>query len=309
MGIVLAGFLKLLLPFLVVVPGLIYFAWRPDFLLGPWDLAKTEADKSFVTMLKQFVPAGLRGIILAALFGAIQSTLSAALTSTSSVFTMDIYKGVFRKDASDRAVVRVGILSSLVFVLVAMVAAYLIKQGAGSLFVYLQTLINFVGPPLSAIALLGALWWRINGKGAMTTVVVSFTVFFLLKWWLWGDAVLHPAPDAAAISAFWSQVATLPQSLLGGVLPAWFMTAPDWIKPYANQAAIIWALCMVVCSVASLMTPPPRPEQVTSDLVFKWSAIDFKGEVGHAWWQSVTLWWAVGVAGMFALIYIFGVLL
>ncbi len=72
MGIVLAGFLKLILPIIVVIPGLILFALRPEILLQPWDKVRVAADQGYVAMVQQLVPIGLRGLLLAALFGAIQ---------------------------------------------------------------------------------------------------------------------------------------------------------------------------------------------------------------------------------------------
>src|SRR5690606_6163219 len=70
MGIVLAGYLKILMPAIVVLPGLVLFAHRPDTMLLPWDDIKPEADKGYVQMLHMLVPIGLRGLLLAALFGA-----------------------------------------------------------------------------------------------------------------------------------------------------------------------------------------------------------------------------------------------
>ena len=87
MGIVLAGYLKIILPAIVVLPGLILFARYPEVMKLPWDQIRPEADKGYVTMLQSIVPIGLRGLFLAALFGAIQSTVSAVLNSTSTIVT------------------------------------------------------------------------------------------------------------------------------------------------------------------------------------------------------------------------------
>ena len=71
MGIVLAGFLKILLPLVIVVPGLILFAAHPEAMLLPWKEIRPQADKGYVSMLQTLIPVGLRGLFLAALFGAV----------------------------------------------------------------------------------------------------------------------------------------------------------------------------------------------------------------------------------------------
>jgi SSS family solute:Na+ symporter len=73
-------------------PGLILFAAHPEVMKLPWPEIRPEADKGYILMLQTLLPAGIRGIFLAALFGAIQSTVNAVLNSTSTVFTMDIFK-------------------------------------------------------------------------------------------------------------------------------------------------------------------------------------------------------------------------
>ena len=170
MGIVFAGYLKLLLPFIVVVPGLIMFAMNPEIMLMDWSEIRPEADKSYVVMLQMLVPIGLRGLFLAALFGAIQSTVSSVLNATATIFTIDFYKRIFRKDASDKSMVKVGVLSATVFLIIAIVLAGFISYLKGSLFVYIQTLFTFFAPPFSAVFLLGSLWRRINGKGASAAI-------------------------------------------------------------------------------------------------------------------------------------------
>ena len=100
-GMVLASFLKLLLPVIVVVPGLIFFAMKPDFLTsGDWAFQSDAANKTYIQMISILVPTFLKGVLLAALFGAIQSTVSSVLNSTSTMFTIDIYQEIFAKDKS-----------------------------------------------------------------------------------------------------------------------------------------------------------------------------------------------------------------
>jgi SSS family solute:Na+ symporter len=87
------GYMKIILPAIVVLPGLILFARYPEVMKLPWDQIRPEADKGYVTMLQSIVPIGLRGLFLAALFGAIQSTVSAVLNSTSTIVTVTSISG------------------------------------------------------------------------------------------------------------------------------------------------------------------------------------------------------------------------
>jgi len=257
MGIVLAGYMKVFLPVIVVVPGLILFAAHPEVLKLPWAEIRPEADKGYILMLQTLLPAGIRGIFLAALFGAIQSTVNAVLNSTSTVFTMDIFKRQLKKNATDKQLIFVGRVSTVAFLLLAMLIAMFIERLGGSLFVYIQTLYAFFAPPFAAVFLLGILFKRINGKGAATAVFLGFTFGIAMK-------------------------------LFIQFCPA----HPRWLEPYSNQAILNWFVCAVTCVVVSLMTAPPAPEQVTDELTINWRKINIFNDLGKGW-HNVTIWWAI----------------
>lgn len=275
MGIVFAGYLKLLLPFIVVVPGLIYFAMHPEVLLAGTSIAdvRPEADKTYTNLIRDHVPIGLKGILMAALFGAIQSTVSAVLASTSTVITFDFYKRYFRKNSNDRDTVLFGRITTAILLVVSIGLGVWISGLKSSLFVYIQQLFMFFAPPFSAVFLLGVLWRRVNGTAALTTVWLGFAFGIGVKMWVNSGS------------------------------------APLWIAPYSNQGMINWAICMVLCSLLSLVTAPPRPEQVSDDLTFNWRKMNIVGDLGGAWYKNVIFWWGLSVVLMFALIFFFGVIL
>lgn len=274
MGIVFAGFLKLLLPFVVVVPGLIFFALHPEILLGG-TLAdiRPEADRTYINMIRDLIPMGLKGLLLAALFGAIQSTVSAVINSTSTIVTLDIYRRFLRPHLSEHGSVRLGKWIAGATLVVSIVSAFYISAMKASLFVYIQELYTFFAPPFSAIFLLGTLWRRVNGTSATITVFTGFALGILVKF--------------AVTSGH----------------------APAWLVPYANQGIVNWAACMVLGVVLSWLTPPPRPEQVTDDLALNWSRLNLGGGLGDQWYRGVPFWWAVSFVGMTAFVVIFGVIL
>jgi len=261
MGLVLAGYMKLLLPVIVVVPGLILFARFPEIMDQPWDRVAAEADKGYVTMLQMLVPVGLRGLFLAALFGAIQSTVNSVLNSTATIFTLDIYQKWIRRDAGQKHLVRTGIWSSVAILLFSILLAGYIDRFSGGLFGYVQTLYAFFAPPFAAVFLLGILFRRINGQGASAAVIAGFVFGILLKVYVQMDG--HPL----------------------------------WLEPFMTQAFVNWTFCVVVCTVVSLLTEPPQPEQVTDDLALNWKKLNIFSDLGARWYQHVLLWW-----GLFVLI-------
>ena len=250
MGIVFAGFLKVLMPAIVVVPGLVVFAMQPEILLTePWSAVKPAADRSFIHLIQALVPIGLRGLFLAALFGAIQSTINSVLNSTATIFTLDIYKRWMHRKASDRRLVVVGVISSVIVLAIAIVLGGFVGRLGGSLFVYIQTLYAFFAPPFSAVFLLGVFWRRCNAHGALAAVVSGF---------LLGIAMMVYCQFDAAIQQTW--------------LPG-FPSHPTWLEPYANQGVINWFFCAAVCTLVSLLTARPRPEQTTDELTVNWQKL------------------------------------
>jgi SSS family solute:Na+ symporter len=258
MGVVLAGFMQMFLPLIIVVPGMILFASQPDILMLPWSEVKPEADKAYVDMIQTLVPIGLRGLVLAALFGAIQSTVNSVLNATATIVTLDLYKTWVNPDASDRQTVRVGLLTSVAILAIAVALGGVIGKLGGGLFEYIQSLYAFFAPPFSAVFLVGILWRRINGFGATLAVTLGFVLGVAMK------AYVQFVPSH-----------------------------PAWIEPFLNQAAVSWSFCTVVCIVASLATKPPRPDQVTAALVFDPKNIGKAESENRPWYTSVMFWWLV----------------
>ncbi len=280
MGIVLAGFLKIFLPVIVVIPGLILFAMHPEILLQSWDGVRPEADQGYTHMLQRLVPIGFRGLFLAALFGAIQSTVNSVLNSTATIFTLDVYKRLLHPSASDKRLVVVGVLSSIGVLAIAIVLGGFIGRLGGSLFVYIQTLYAFFAPPFAAVFLLGILWKRINSPGAVVAVLLGFVFGILMKVYVqFEDPIQEFAPF-------------VPDS-------------PSWLAPYSMQAVLNWGFCVVVCVVVSLLTPPPPPDRITDQVTVNWSKLNIFGDLGDRWYKSVVTWWGLFVLLIVAVFVLF----
>jgi SSS family solute:Na+ symporter len=267
MGIVFAGYLKAFMPLIVVIPGLILFAQYPEDMLLPWESVKPNADQGYVRLVRELVPVGFRGLLLAALFGAIQSTVNSVLNSTATVFTLDIYKRMLYPKTTEDGLVKVGVISSVIILIIAIVMALVIQYLEGvSLFVYIQTLYTYFAPPFAAVFLLGILWKRINALGATVAVFSGFVLRIAI-----------------------------------GVIDLPF----SWLISYEMQAIVTWAFCTMVCIVASLLTAPPKPEKITEDLTLDFRKLSLKDTVIRKWYSTVLFWWVLYVLILLVIFVIF----
>ena len=186
-GILLAAFLKLLIPLIVVIPGIAAYVMinDPEILgslgeVGLQNLPSTEqADKAYPWLL-QFLPVGLKGLAFAALTAAIVSSLASMLNSTSTIFTMDIYKQYINKNANDKATVNVGRLSAAVALIIAAITAPLLG-GIDQAFQFIQEYTGVVSPGILAVFLLGLFWKKTTNKAAIIGALTSIPIAMYFK--------------------------------------------------------------------------------------------------------------------------------
>lgn len=256
MGLVFQGLLYFFMPILIVVPGLILFALHPEILLQGWDKVQAAADRSYIQLIQSVMPVGLRGLFLAALFGAVYSTVNSVLNSTATLFTLDIYRERINTNASDKDLIRVGMWSSAIILATAVSIAILISQLKVSLFYYMQTLNSFIAPPFAAIFVLGILWRRMNVRGAVMGLGVGFTGALLLK-----------------------------------IAPSMFEHFPRWASTILNQAGLTLVISISAGVITALLTSPPTPQQTSDDLTFSWSNRFLRSGFGGRSWSNVIVWW------------------
>lgn len=181
-GIVLAAFLKLLIPFIVVVPGIAAYVMinDPEIMARLGELGQSnvpgigQSDKAYPWLL-QLLPQGLKGIAFAALTAAIVSSLASMLNSTSTIFTMDIYKQYFNKEANDKTTVMVGRISASAALIIACVMAPLLG-GIDQAFQFIQEYTGIVSPGILAVFLLGLFWKKTTNAGAIWGALLSIPI-------------------------------------------------------------------------------------------------------------------------------------
>ncbi|WP_313538938.1 sodium/sugar symporter [Sphingomonas sp.] len=185
-GVVFAGFLKLLMPVVIVLPGIAAVVLAPN-------LAKP--DQAYPTMMA-LLPTGLLGLVFAALIAAIIASTASKINSIATIFTLDIYaklKGVQTRaeDGGDKAgyethLVRVGRIAAVVSIIIAMFTARPLLGSLDQAFQYIQEFSGFVTPGITVIFLLGLFWPRATEAGALVgavaSVVLSFVFWFPAKW-------------------------------------------------------------------------------------------------------------------------------
>jgi SSS family solute:Na+ symporter len=222
MGVVSAGFLHIVLPFLFVVPGIIAFRLFPHL---------QQPDHAYILLVKSLVPQGLRGLILAAIAAALMSHLSAMINSTSTILTMDIYKRLLRPKASERMLVVFGQWSGAVVMSLGILVALYFSTSHSSLFILIQEGFAYIAPPFAVIFTVGLLWRRANATAALTTIGAGFSFTLFLQFYLFHLPAFAPYANylhRAVISWAFSMVVMIVTSLL---------TAPP---PLVKTEGIIW---------------------------------------------------------------------
>lgn len=224
-GILLAAFLKLLIPLIVVIPGIAAYLMvnDPEIMNRLGASAQLnlpspgEADKAYPWLL-QFLPVGFKGIAFAALTAAIVSSLASMLNSTATIFTMDIYKPYFDKNAGDKKTVTVGRLSAAIALVIAVIIAPLLG-GIDQAFQFIQEYTGVVSPGILAVFLLGLFWKKTSNRGAIWGVLASIPIAMYFK----------VAPNGWSDSAFFVNV------------------------PFLDQMGYTAVITMVVIVIASLL--------------------------------------------------------
>lgn len=221
-GTVFAGFLKILPVFVLVLPGIVGYALSGGEVTG---------DQSFAWMITTLLPSGLKGLVVAGLLAALMSSLSAMFNSTSTLFTIDIYRKL-RPDAGERETVRVGRLVTVIMVALGLLwIPFIGLLSDERMYVYLQSVQGYISPPIAAVFLFGIFWRRVNAKGAMAALLTGL-VLGALRFVLEISHKLEPFDNAmlaGAASVNFLHVAILLFIICSGVLIAVSLAteAPD----------------------------------------------------------------------------------
>jgi SSS family solute:Na+ symporter len=263
-GALWGSFLKVWPVMIFLVPGLIGYALHQKGLITiPMKIANgqevPDGDKVFAVMVSSLLPAGLRGLVVGGLLAALMSSLSSLFNSCASLFTVDIYEKINPK-ASERHLVTVGRVATLVVVVMGIIWIPVMQRvSQGGLYRYLQDVQSYLGPPITAVFLLGLFFKRINGKGAVAGLAIGFVAGM-------GKLAL--------------------QALTGGGEEA-IIKSPEWLV-YVGQYNFLFAsgwlllISIVVIVGVSLLTAPPNYEQIVG-LTYATTTPEQKKERRESW--------------------------
>ena len=259
MGVVFAGFMKILLPLLVVVPGIVAFKLYPSL---------ADKDQAFPTLVRELVPVGLSGIVMAGLASGMLSHISSVLNSCSTVFTMDLYKPFLGRDKSEQHLVRVGRLSAFAILAVATLLAIWFSYQQLGVFLLIQNVGAWVAAPIAAVFLLGVLWRRTTAWAATFVLLFAFPYTAFVEYYLFKHV-------------------------------SWLMPFDNWL----NRTFVVWATSMLLLVVLSFVTQPPDPEKVKG-IIWSWNVMKLPdSERRHnRGLRNLLLWWCIFI-GLMAVLY------
>jgi len=175
-GLVFAAGLKLLMPLIIVLPGIAaVMLAAPEMNVIDKGVLDTASDRAYPEVMK-IMPSGLRGLIFAALIAAIISSLASMVNSISTIFTMDIYRDKIAKDRSEKHYVTVGRLAAITAMVIALMLAKPLLGDMEGAFQKIQEWTGFVAPGIVAVFLMGMFYKRTNSTGAFAMLFVSVAV-------------------------------------------------------------------------------------------------------------------------------------
>lgn len=183
-GLIFGGYLKILIPLLVLIPGITAYVLfhHPELLEGTEAVGSiTIADEAYPWLLKNFVPVGIRGLAFAALVAAIVSSLASMINSTATIFTMDIYKAHFNIEATERQLVFVGRMVSFVALIIAVAMAKPLLGGLDQAFQYIQEYTGYIYPGVVVVFCIGLFWRQATSNAALWTAIVTIPVGIAIR--------------------------------------------------------------------------------------------------------------------------------
>ena len=246
-----AGF-KMMVPFIVILPGLLGLALLPEKLVGEAAAVASNShsyNEVLPLMLARYFGPGLLGLGITALIAGFMSGMAGNVTAFSTVWTYDIYRSLLRKDATDQHYVWMGRWCTIVGVLVSIGTAYLVMQFL-SIMDYVQALFSFFIAPLFGTVLLGMLWKRATPAGGFWGLLVGTLASIAM--WAWVKLV----PSALSIIALSPNAKDMAENMYRGL----------WS----------WLICVVVTVVVSLATRP-LPEKDLVGLVYGCTEVPSEG--------------------------------
>ncbi len=271
---VIGAAFKMMVPFIVILPGLLGLGLLPMRLVGESEAVATGAhsyNEVLPLMLARYLGPGLLGLGITALIAGFMSGMAGNVSAFATVWTYDIYGALIRRQAPDAHYVRMGRWCTILGVLVSIGTAYLVMQFL-SIMDYVQALFSFFIAPLFGTVLLGMLWKRATPAGGFWGLLAG--TLSSIGMWLW----VRLDKDALGYIALSSQARDMAENMYRGL----------WC----------WLVCVIVTVAVSLATRP-KPEAELRGLVYGLTEVPSEG---HLPLYRRPIFWAGVVAAVFLLL-------
>jgi len=243
-GVVLAGFLKILPVFMLVVPGMIARSLYPEEM-------SADSNSAFPLLVVRLMPVGLVGLMVAAMLAALMSSLASVFNSSSTIFTMDFYRKV-RPAAGERELVNVGRMATVIMVGLGLLWIPFMKYINAQLYVYLQSVQAYISPPIAAVFLIGVFWPRATGAGALAALLTGFVL---------------------GAARFLLELSYAGEEMAAGLLQTYVR------MNFLHFAVVMFVICVAVLVGVSLATAAPDRRKVAG---LTWATADQQMDVGAA---------------------------
>mgnify|MGYP001237155940 FL=1 len=180
-GAIFGAYLKLLPILIFLIPGIIAYALtiqNPEIFNVIDSDGIERADRAFPMLVTTLLPVGIKGLVAGGLMAALMSSLASVFNSCSTIFTIDIYKKI-KPEKSEKYLVKIGKIATLIIVILGIAwIPVMEKIGGGVMYQYLQNVQAYIGPPVTAVFLLGILWKRINAQASIVTLSAGLVLLF-----------------------------------------------------------------------------------------------------------------------------------
>jgi len=187
LGVIFAAFLKLIIPFIIIFPGIMAYQLYGNQMTGG-----SGTDSAYPLLIKNLISPGVRAFIFAAISGAVISSLASMLNSASTIFTMDLFKRHWKKDASQKTLIWTGRMSTAVFVLIGcLIAPKLGDPKFKGIFTYIQEFQGYISPGILAVFVFGMIFKKAPASSGVVGLILSVPVYGFLQWQFGSIAFLN----------------------------------------------------------------------------------------------------------------------
>lgn len=177
-GVIFAASLKLIIPFIIVIPGIMAYQLYGNQMSG-----QGGTDAAYPLLIKNLITPGIRAFIFAAIAGAVISSLASMLNSASTIFTMDLFKRHWKKDASQKTLIWTGRTTTMIFVLAGcFIAPFLGHPGLKGIFSYIQEFQGFISPGILGVFVFGMVVKKASSNAGMVGLILNPLLYGFLLW-------------------------------------------------------------------------------------------------------------------------------